>query len=59
MQVILSAGEMGGETVDWPTDANGNALPEAVFTDSEGRLLKYAFADWTNPAQGVFAGEAL
>lgn len=55
---LLSAGEMGGETVDWPTDVNGQPMPEAVFTDSEGRQLKYSFADWTTPAQGVFAGEA-
>lgn len=58
MQVILSAGDLGGETVEWPTDANGNAAPEAIFMDSLGRQLKYAFADWTNPPQGVFAGEA-
>ena len=58
MQVILSAGELGGETVEWPTDANGHALPEAVFTDSQGRQLRYALADWTTPSQGVFAGEA-
>lgn len=57
MQVILSAGELGGETVDWPTDANGQPLPETVFTDSEGRQLKYVLVDWTTPAQGVFAGK--
>ena len=57
MQVILSAGELGGETVDWPVDANSQPLPEAIFTDSEGRQLKYAFASWTTPRQGVFAGE--
>jgi len=58
MQVILSAGELGGETVEWPLDADGQPVPEAVFTDSDGRQLRYAFATWTNPAQGVFAGEA-
>lgn len=57
MQVILSAGELGGETVEWPTDTDGQPAPEAVFTDSEGRQLRYALADWTTPAQGVFAGE--
>lgn len=56
MQVILSAGELGGETIEWPTDANGQPAPEAVFTDSDGRQLKYAFAGWTTPPQGVFAG---
>lgn len=58
MQVILSAGDLGGETVEWPMDANGNALPEAVFTDPQGRQLRYAFTDWTTPPQGVFAGFA-
>ncbi len=58
MQVILSAGEMGGETVEWPVDANGQPVPEAVFTDPHDRQLKYALADWTNPPQGVFAGMA-
>jgi len=58
MQVILSAGELGGETVEWPVDANGQPVPEAVFTDSQGKQLRYAFANWTIPAQGVFAGEA-
>lgn len=58
IQVILSAGELGGETVDWPMDANGQPVPEAVFTDGEGGQLRYALASWTNPPQGVFAGEA-
>lgn len=58
MQVILSAGELGGETVDWPTDANGQPVPEAVFTDSKGRQLRYILAGWATPAQGVFAGYA-
>ncbi len=58
MQVILSAGELGGETVEWPLDANGQPVPEAIFTDSGGRQLKYALADWLTPAQGVFAGKA-
>ena len=56
MQVILSAGDLGGETVEWPVDANGNALPEAVFTDLQGRQLRYALADWTTTAQAIFAG---
>ncbi|MBI5885320.1 MAG: hypothetical protein HZB85_01905 [Deltaproteobacteria bacterium] len=56
--MILSAGELGGEMVDWPVDANGQPLPEAVFMDSEGRQLRYVLTDWTTPAQGVFAGEA-
>ena len=58
MQVTLSAGELGGEAVEWPLDANGQPVPEAVFTDYQGRQLRYALANWTNPAQGVFAGEA-
>ncbi len=58
MQVILSAGELGGETVEWPVDANGQPMPESVFTASQGRQLKYTLVDWTTPAQGVFAGEA-
>ncbi len=57
MQVILSAGELGGETVEWPVDANGQPMPEAVFMDPQGRQLRYALANWSTPAQGVFAGE--
>lgn len=58
MQVILSAGDLGGETVEWPVDTDGQPMPTAVFTDSEGRQLRYALAAGSTPAQGVFAGEA-
>lgn len=56
MQVILSAGELGGETVEWATDTDGQPAPKAVFTDNEGRQRRYVFAAWTTPPQGAWAG---
>jgi len=56
MQVILSAGELGGETVEWPVDANGQPAPEAVFTNSEGRQLRYALAARQTRPKGCLRG---